>query len=76
MPKPDGLSPKAQLWEVGLDRVAVDLKGGGGFNNVSIISHEPIESVMPLEILREQASFPKTIKGGKSQPKFFNSGGR
>ena len=59
--QPDGFFWVAQLQEVPLDGIAVDLQGFGGLNDIAVINHKPMEEVMALEILRLKAAFPQTI---------------
>lgn len=59
--KADRLFRVSHLQEMPLNGVAVDLKGLGGLDDVSVVNHEPVEEIMPLEIIGQEASFPQTI---------------
>jgi len=47
-----------QLQEMALDRVAVDLQGGGGLQDVAVVNDEPMEEIMLFQILGEKAPAP------------------
>jgi len=55
-----------------LDRVAVDLERLGCLNDIAFVNHEPMQKIMPVEILWKKTTFPQMIQGFKSLGEFWS----
>ena len=56
--KPDGSFGITELKKMTLDRVAMDLQGFRGLNDIAVINHEPVQKIMAVQVLREDPAFP------------------
>ena len=61
-----------QLAEMPVDRIPVDLKGLGHPDDIAVINHEPIQYIMVLQVLGEEAFVPEAVKGRKTLEEFFD----
>ena len=53
-----------------LDGIAVDLEGFGRLDDIAFIYDEPVQVVMPLQVVGIKAAFPQTIQDGETAVEF------
>ncbi len=57
----DGLARIAQFEEMALDGIAVDFKGGRGFDNIAVVNDEPVKEIMFFQIIGKKAPAPQAV---------------